>query len=41
VCARARVCVSGVEWVHLSQDRDRWQDLVNTVMNVQVLVPHS
>jgi hypothetical protein len=33
------VCVC-VEWIHLAQDRDRWQALVNVVMNVWVLVPH-
>jgi hypothetical protein len=31
----------GVEWIHLTQDRDRWQALVDAVMNVQVLAPHS
>jgi hypothetical protein len=25
-----------VDWIHLAQDRDRWQALVNTVMNLQV-----
>jgi hypothetical protein len=29
----------GVEWIHLAQDRDRWQALVNAVMNLQVLAP--
>jgi hypothetical protein len=24
----------GVEEIHLAQDRDQWQDLVNTVMNL-------
>jgi hypothetical protein len=23
-------------WVHMAQDRDQWQALVNTVMNLQV-----
>jgi hypothetical protein len=23
----------GVDWVHLAQDREQWQDLVNTVTN--------
>jgi hypothetical protein len=26
----------GVEWIKLVQDRDRWQVLVNVVMNLQV-----
>jgi hypothetical protein len=25
-----------VEWIHLAQDRDQWQALVNVVMNIQV-----
>jgi hypothetical protein len=28
-----------VEWVQLAQDRDRWQSLVKTVMNLRVLAP--
>jgi hypothetical protein len=30
-----------VDWIQLAQDRDRWRDLVNTVMNLQVLAPRS
>jgi hypothetical protein len=26
----------GVDWVDLSQDRDQWRALVNTVMNLLV-----
>jgi hypothetical protein len=26
----------GVGWIHLDQDRDRWRDVVNTVMNLWV-----
>jgi hypothetical protein len=25
----------GMDWMHLAQNRDQWQALVNTVMNVQ------
>jgi hypothetical protein len=31
----------GVEWIHLAQDRYRWQAVMNTVMNLWVLVPQS
>jgi hypothetical protein len=30
-----------VEWNQLAQNRDRWQALVNTVMNLRVLAPRS
>jgi hypothetical protein len=26
----------GVDWIHLTQDRDQWRAVVNTVMNLQV-----
>jgi len=26
----------GMDWIELAQDRYKWQDLVNTVMNIQV-----
>jgi hypothetical protein len=29
------------EWIHLAQDRDQWQALINAVMNLQVLTPQS
>jgi hypothetical protein len=31
----------GVEWVHPTQDRDRWRDVVNAVMNLRVLASRS
>jgi hypothetical protein len=26
----------GMDWVDLTQDRDQWKTLLNTVMNIQV-----
>jgi hypothetical protein len=26
----------GMDWIYVGQDRDRWQTLVNAVMNLQV-----
>jgi hypothetical protein len=31
----------GVDWIQLSQDRDRWQAVVSAVMNLRVLAPRS
>jgi hypothetical protein len=28
------VAWEGVDWIHLTQDRDQWWGLVNTVMNL-------
>jgi hypothetical protein len=30
-----------VEWIHLAQDRDWWWALMNAVMNLWALAPHS
>jgi hypothetical protein len=30
-----------VEWIQLAQDRDRWRDLVNTLMKLRVLASRS
>jgi hypothetical protein len=30
-----------VDWIRLAQDMDRWQAVVNSVMNVWVLAPWS
>jgi CRISPR/Cas system-associated protein Cas7 (RAMP superfamily) len=27
----------GIDWIVLAEDRDRWQALVNAVLNLQVL----
>jgi hypothetical protein len=27
----------GVDWIELAQDRERWRELVNVVMNLRVL----
>jgi hypothetical protein len=26
----------GINWIHLTQDRDKWRALVNKVMNLRV-----
>jgi hypothetical protein len=31
----------GMEWIHLAQDRDQWQALVNAVMKFWFLAPWS
>jgi hypothetical protein len=31
----------GVEWIHLAQDRDHWQVVMNAVMNLRVQTPGS
>jgi hypothetical protein len=34
-----RSVAGGVEWIHLAQDRDRWQAFVSAVLNLRVLEP--
>jgi hypothetical protein len=29
----------GVDWIRVSQDRDRWRAIVHAVMNLRVLAP--
>jgi hypothetical protein len=29
----------GVDWIRLTQDRDRWRAVVSAVMNLRVLAP--
>jgi hypothetical protein len=33
--------MGSVDWIQLAEDGDRWQALVNTVMNLRVLTPRS
>jgi hypothetical protein len=30
------IMIDGVGWMHLTQGRDQWQALVNTVMNLRL-----
>jgi hypothetical protein len=36
-----RLAWGGVDWIRLAQDRDWWQAVVSTVMNLWVLAPRS
>jgi hypothetical protein len=33
--------LEGVDWIRLTQDRDRWRAVVSAVMNLRVLAPRS
>jgi hypothetical protein len=33
--------LGGVDWIRLSQDRDRWRAVVSVVMNLRVLASRS
>jgi hypothetical protein len=33
--------LGSVDWILLSQDRDRWRAVVSAVMNLRVLAPRS
>jgi hypothetical protein len=33
--------LGGVDWILLTQDRDRWRDVVSAVMNLRVHAPRS
>jgi hypothetical protein len=30
----------GMDWIHLAKPRDQWRALVNTVINIRVVVPY-
>jgi hypothetical protein len=36
-----KIGLRGVDWIQLAEDRDRWQAVVNTVMNLPVLAPRT
>jgi hypothetical protein len=36
-----RLAGGGVDWIRLTQDRDRWQAVVSAVINLRVLAPRS
>jgi hypothetical protein len=36
-----KIGLRSVDWIQLAEDRDRWQALVNTVMNLPVLAPRT
>jgi hypothetical protein len=33
--------LGGVDWIRLTQDRDRWRAVVSAVMNLRILTPRS
>jgi hypothetical protein len=33
--------LGGVDWIRLTQDRDRWRAVVSAAMNLRVLAPRS
>jgi hypothetical protein len=36
-----KIGLGDVDWIRLSQDRDRWRAVVSAVMNLRVLAPRS
>jgi hypothetical protein len=37
----SEIGLGGVDWIRLSQDRDRWRAVVSAVMNLRVFAPRS
>jgi hypothetical protein len=37
----SEIGLGGVDWIRLSQDRDRWRAVVSALMNLRVLAPRS
>jgi hypothetical protein len=35
------IVLGSVDWIPLSQDRNRWRAVVSAVMNIRVLAPRS
>jgi hypothetical protein len=35
------IVLGDVDWIRLSQDRDRWRAVVSAVMNLRVLAPRN
>jgi hypothetical protein len=35
------ISLGGVDWIRLSQERDRWRAVVSAVMSLRVLAPRS
>jgi hypothetical protein len=35
------MCWGGMDWIDLAQDRDQWSAVVNTVMNLRLLMKGS
>jgi hypothetical protein len=38
---RREIGLGGVDWIRLSEDRDRWRAVVSAVMNLRVLARRS
>jgi hypothetical protein len=36
-----KIGLGGVDWIQVTQNNDRWRDVVSAVMNLRVLAPRS